>query len=506
MPVLTEGFSPFGRAHRFRVQLHQLIDAFLIAIAMLVAYEIRRFIPGLRELPAFGRYTWSYLVVMPVSMYLFSQFGLYRRVNQTALRLIWIVAKGIALSIVAMTAVAYLSKEEVVYMSRLWLGLFAFLACSFVVVEHLLSRQYLYNNRAGTTTDQRRIVALLGSPQQNQDIAQQVRSHPEWGVYVAAALDLQQHTDEELIEALHAHHVECVMLTTGKFSFERIGQVIALCETEGVDVWVMADFIKPSIAKLSFDQFNHRPVLVFASKPDRDWHLLCKRVIDFIGAAVMLLIVGPLIMLPVAIAIKLTSKGPVFFAQARCGLHGKKFTMLKFRSMVTDAESLRAGLVSLNEQDGPVFKISRDPRVTALGRLIRRTSIDELPQLFNVLRGDMSLVGPRPPIPSEVVKYAAWQRRRLSMKPGLTCLWQVSGRSRIKFEEWMRLDLAYIDSWSLILDFKILARTVPAVIMGDGNQLIPRAFSSHEIVDSRLLTPVMIRRPFLRRGILDEAI
>jgi exopolysaccharide biosynthesis polyprenyl glycosylphosphotransferase len=434
---------------------------------MLVAYQIRSWIPKLHELPSFGRYTWSYLVAMPTAMYLFSQLGLYKRVNQTGLRLIWIVLRGIALSVVAMVAVAYVSKEEVVYMSRVWLGLFAALASLFVIVEHLASRQYLYH-RAGAGAYQRRIVALMGSRQQNDDIAEQVRSHPEWGVIVAAALDLHQYTDEELVEALHAHHVECVMLTSGKFSFDRIGQVIALCETEGVDVWVMADFIKPSIAKLSFDQFNHRPVLVFASKPDRDWHLLCKRVIDFVGAAVMLLIVGPLIMLPVAIAIKLTSRGPIFFTQARCGLHGKTFKMLKFRSMVTNAEDLQAGLLGRNEQDGPVFKIARDPRVTLLGRMIRRTSIDELPQLFNVLRGDMSLVGPRPPVPREVAKYAAWQRRRLSMKPGLTCLWQVSGRSRIKFEEWMRLDLAYIDSWSLILDFKILARTVPAVIIGDG--------------------------------------
>ena len=230
----------------------------------------------------------------------------------------------------------------------------------------------------------------------------------------------------------------------------------------------MADFVRPAIARIAFDQFDRRPVLLFNCKPDREWHLLMKRVIDFVGAAIILLVLGPLVMLPVAIAIKLTSKGPIFFRQLRCGLHGKTFTMLKFRSMVADAEEMQSNLVGLNEQSGPVFKIRRDPRVTKLGRLIRKTSIDELPQFFNILCGDMSLVGPRPPIPSEVKKYAAWQRRRLSMKPGLTCLWQVSGRSRIKFEEWMRLDLAYIDSWSLILDFQILLKTLPVVIVGDG--------------------------------------
>src|SRR5207245_2478378 len=162
-------------------------------------------------------------------------------------------------------------------------------------------------------------------------------------------------------------------------------------------------------------------------KPDRAWHLLLKRVVDFIGAALLLGVLGPLLMLPVALAIKLTSRGPILFRQMRCGLHGKRFGMLKFRSMVANAEALQTNLIPLNEQNGPVFKMCHDPRITPFGKLIRRTSIDELPQLFNVLRGEMSLVGPRPPIPSEVEKYAAWQRRRLSMKPGLTCLWQVSG-------------------------------------------------------------------------------
>src|SRR6185312_3568044 len=225
---------------------------------------IRRAIPSLRELPSFGSYTWSYLVVMPASMYLFSKLGLYKRVNQTPLRLSLIVLRGIGFSILGMIALAYLSKEEVVYMSRTWLGLFGFLASFFVIVEHLATRQYLYH-RVGARGDQRRIVALLGSRQQNQEFAQQIEAHPEWGVFVAATLDLHEYAGDELVEALHAHHVECVMLTTGKFSFDRIGEVISLCETEGVDVWLMADFIKPSIAKLSFDQFNHRPVLVFAS-------------------------------------------------------------------------------------------------------------------------------------------------------------------------------------------------------------------------------------------------
>src|SRR6185312_11615398 len=164
--------------------------------------------------------------------------------------------------------------------------------------------------------------------------------------------------------------------------------------------------------------------------------------------------------------IKLSSKGPVLFKQVRVGLYGRQFHMLKFRSMVVNAEELRAKLAKNNEQTGPVFKMARDPRITPIGRFIRKFSIDELPQLINVLRGEMSVVGPRPAIPSEVNQYQAWQRRRLSVRPGLTCVWQVSGRNEIGFEEWMYLDMQYIDNWSLAQDFQLIFKTVPVVLLG----------------------------------------
>jgi exopolysaccharide biosynthesis polyprenyl glycosylphosphotransferase len=196
--------------------------------------------------------------------------------------------------------------------------------------------------------------------------------------------------------------------------------------------------------------------------------MFLRRLLDLALACLMLLVVGPLLMLPAAILIKLTSRGPVLFKQKRCGLNGRQFVMYKFRSMVDNAEQLRVELESLNEMDGPVFKSSRDPRITGIGKILRRFSIDELPQLFNVLRGDMSLVGPRPPLPGEVARYERWQRRRLSMKPGITCLWQVSGRNEVSFEDWMKLDLDYIDNWSLLLDLKILLKTIPVVLLGRG--------------------------------------
>ncbi|HYG61833.1 MAG TPA: sugar transferase, partial [Thermoanaerobaculia bacterium] len=195
--------------------------------------------------------------------------------------------------------------------------------------------------------------------------------------------------------------------------------------------------------------------------------LMLKRALDVALASLLLLLALPAVGL-VAALIKLTSGGTVLFRQTRCGLNGRFFTLYKFRTMVEDAEERRNALLHLNEMNGPVFKLRSDPRVTWFGRFLRRFSLDELPQLWNVLRGDMSLVGPRPPIPEEVARYQRWQRRRLAMKPGLTCLWQISGRNNVDFDRWMQLDLEYIDSWSPMLDFKILLKTIPAVLSGRG--------------------------------------
>jgi exopolysaccharide biosynthesis polyprenyl glycosylphosphotransferase len=192
-----------------------------------------------------------------------------------------------------------------------------------------------------------------------------------------------------------------------------------------------------------------------------------KRMLDILASSAALVVLSPLL-LCAALAVKLSSRGPVFFRQERVGLHGRTFAMLKFRSMVSNAEALKADLEHRNEQAGPVFKIAHDPRVTAVGRFLRKHSIDELPQLVNVLRGDMSLVGPRPPLPKEVAKYEAWQRRRLSVRPGLTCVWQVSGRNQISFEQWMLLDMQYIDHWNLLQDLRLIVRTVPVVLSGRG--------------------------------------
>ncbi len=192
-----------------------------------------------------------------------------------------------------------------------------------------------------------------------------------------------------------------------------------------------------------------------------------KNVFDFFFSLFVIILSSP-IYLVLAIAIKLGDGGPVFFKQERVGLNGRRFGCYKFRTMVVNAEALKASLMGQNEQEGPVFKITSDPRVTRVGHFLRKTSLDELPQFINVLRGEMSIVGPRPPIPSEVQQYQRWQRRRLSMKPGITCIWQVSGRNNIPFEEWMKLDMLYIDTWSLKLDLILFLSTIKVVFTGEG--------------------------------------
>jgi exopolysaccharide biosynthesis polyprenyl glycosylphosphotransferase len=221
------------------------------------------------------------------------------------------------------------------------------------------------------------------------------------------------------------------------------------------------------MSKIRWERLHEMPMLTFSTTPENEDLLLFKRVLDFLMALAFLVVLSPLFLV-LALLIKLTSRGPVFYRQTRCGLGGRKFTVYKFRSMQADADLLREELAALNEMDGPVFKIRNDPRCTAVGAFMRKFSLDELPQLVNILKGDMSFVGPRPPLPEEVEKYERWQRRRLRMHPGLTCLWALEGRNKLNFKRWMELDLEYIDNWSPSLDWKILVKTIPVVLLGRG--------------------------------------
>jgi exopolysaccharide biosynthesis polyprenyl glycosylphosphotransferase len=351
--------------------------------------------------------------------------------------------------------------------SRAVLVIFALLAFGVLLGRERLTIAYL--RKKGSSGQFRESVLLAGTPGDVIQLEKSLTAEQLIEMEIVARIDIEVEPTSALVEALHRHSVSRVIFAGGHSHLNRLQEAIAACEVEGVEAWLLADFIKTSIARPDFDAIGDRPMLVFRTTPDISWALLIKGVIDRVGA-ILLLMPASFIMLVAAAAIKATSPGPVVFRQKRAGKHGKPFTMYKFRTMISDAEMRQSELQVFNQMSGPVFKIDHDPRITNVGRYLRKWSVDELPQLFNVLQGHMSLVGPRPLPIYEVEKFEnTAQRRRLSVKPGLTCLWQVSGRNHVTdFHEWVRLDLKYIDNWSIWLDIKILIMTIPAVLLGFG--------------------------------------
>jgi exopolysaccharide biosynthesis polyprenyl glycosylphosphotransferase len=269
-----------------------------------------------------------------------------------------------------------------------------------------------------------------------------------------------------LHDLLRRRVIDEILFAVDSKRLSELEEVFLLCDEEGVRTRVAVDFFPHVNSEVYLERLGAAPLLTFSAAPHDEIRLFLKRVID-----VMLAIAALVLMLPfmaaLAFLIRLTSPGPAIFRQVRCGLNGRRFVFYKFRSMCEDAEQLKAQLQHLNQKE-TAFKIPRDPRLTRLGRFLRKFSIDEWPQLWNVIKGDMSIVGPRPAVPEEVENYKRWQRRRLRMRPGLTCLWAVSGRDNLDFETWMKLDMQYIDNWSLVLDWKIILRTIPNVLLGKG--------------------------------------
>jgi len=261
---------------------------------------------------------------------------------------------------------------------------------------------------------------------------------------------------------------EVVISLPIKSFYTETSQIVGQCEEQGIIVRFPSEIFNPTLARSEREEFEESSVISFYTGGMHGWSVWVKRTLDFSLSYVLLVFLSPLFLVT-SLLIKLTSSGPIFFAQERVGLNKRRFRLYKFRTMVRDAEHKMAEVDHLNEVSGPVFKIKDDPRLTPIGKFLRKTSIDELPQLVNVLKGDMSLVGPRPLPVRDVDRFSKdWQRRRFSVRPGITCLWQVNGRSDLPFEKWMELDMEYIDRWSLWLDLKILIQTVPAVLRGSG--------------------------------------
>ncbi len=459
-----------ARQQELSTQFHQIIDAFLLAFSLFAAHALRYYGTAWLDLPysidPFQNYQWLLIVFMPFGPIILDLQGFYQSpFNKTLWKSFVQVARTmIYLSILVSACVIFL---RLPLTSRAVPLLFILIGTvGLLLRERLIVRRIRNRAKRGQVRER---VLLAGLP---QDIAELEASlSPEESIFleVAARIDIEKQPISDLVEAMHKHAVSRVIFAAGHSQLNRVEEAIGACEVEGVPAWLVANFIQTAIAKPDFDAFGGRPMLVFRSTPDVSWAFRIKGLIDRIGALVLLGAFA-LPMLVVAIGIRLTSKGPIIFKQERAGKNGKPFVMYKFRSMSSDAEMRRAELLPFNQMRGPVFKVEDDPRITPLGRWLRRTSMDELPQLLNVLTGNMSLVGPRPLPLYEVEKFEnTAQRRRLSVKPGLTCLWQISGRNQVKdFGDWVKLDLEYIDRWSLGLDLKILLRTIPAVLFGLG--------------------------------------
>ncbi|MDQ3118138.1 MAG: sugar transferase [Verrucomicrobiota bacterium] len=459
-----------ARKQEINTQLQQILDACLLALTFLVTHTLRdrsvEWFGVEKTIDPFTNYHWLIVVLMAFGPIVLDLQGFYQSpLTKSKWKSFIQIAQAMAyLSIVVSACVIFLRlplANRSVPLLYIPAAIAVLLMKEGVIIAIIRRRA----RRGGL----RERILLAGVPQDIATLEASFTPEQKLLMVIADRIDIEAQPLSDLVEALHKHAVTRVIFAAGHSQLNRVERAIGACEVEGVPAWLVADFIQTSIAKPDFDAFAGRPMLVFRSTPEISWALLIKGTIDRVGAFVALAILF-IPMLLVALVVRATSKGSAIFRQQRAGKHGEPFTMFKFRSMSDDAEQRRADLMPFNQMQGPVFKVENDPRVTPFGRWLRRTSFDETPQLFNVLLGDMSLVGPRPLPLYEVDKFEhTAQRRRLSVKPGLTCLWQIRGRNEVTdFSDWVKLDLEYIDQWSLGLDFKILARTIPTVVFGLG--------------------------------------
>jgi exopolysaccharide biosynthesis polyprenyl glycosylphosphotransferase len=452
------------------MQIHQFLDAGLFAISFWLAYALRAnpfLIHYFHQDPVspFERYKWLYLILIPSVPLVLEAQGFYERpILYARGTTAWQLFKGCVLISLGMVLTLFVFRSEIARWVPVWFGGISF-ALVFAKEELFL---LALKSKLAQAQYRRRFI-LLGTVDETSRIRDKLGARSRETLEIVAELDLNNVPIQRVVELLHEHSINGVLVSAKRALFDQVEAAIRACELEGVEVWLLADFFRTQISHTSIDDFYGHPVLVFRTTPGASWENVLKQVIDRLGALLALVILAPFLLL-FALVVKIGSPGPIFFRQQRSGLNGHPFTLYKFRTMITNADQLKHELAAMNEMSGPVFKLTNDPRITPFGKFLRKFSIDEWPQFYNVLRGEMSLVGPRPLPVDEVRRFNDLaHRRRLSVKPGLTCLWQISGRNNVKdFKDWVRLDLEYIDNWSLWLDVKILLRTVPVVLVGNG--------------------------------------
>jgi exopolysaccharide biosynthesis polyprenyl glycosylphosphotransferase len=452
-----------------------LLDVAATLLSFLAAYRLREVFLGepVLLLPHVGLLP----IVIPAWVGLLTWSGAYRSpVTGSLAQHAVAVARAVGAGLVGV--VAFLFMLDVESVSRLVLVTFCVLSVQALIAIRAISawrlRRLLRRGESfrrvlivGSGTRAQHVSAAMTAQDPGVDIVGYVDPDPERvGTRVGTRSVLG--TVDDITWILKDHVLDEVVVSVPRSLLSSVEKAARACEEEGITVRMPADIFGVNVARVGLDRCDGLPLLAFEPVAQGEWKLLVKRLVDLVASLAVMPVLLPLMGL-VAIAIKLDSPGPVFFVQPRVGLHKRRFRLFKFRTMVVGSEGLQHQLEHLNEADGPVFKIRHDPRITRVGRVLRRTSLDELPQLFNVILGEMSLVGPRPlPLRDVNLFDTGMQRRRFSVKPGVTCLWQISGRSDLPFSRWLELDLWYIENWCLALDFKILAQTVPAVLRGSG--------------------------------------
>ncbi len=419
----------------------------------------------------------AFWVAVPLWVLLLGWRGGYQDLNVQSYRkaIAQFLSKGLAF-LFLFSSLSFLLKFD--FLSRTFILIYTGSSALFLILNRMMVL-YVAKEARKRGRDVRHIL-LAGTGRRAQEFISHIAKHTEWGYRLVGLLDRDPAFKgesiagypvlgvlEDLPELLEKEVVDEMVFVTPRNWLNDVRKCVLYCEAVGVPATVSTDLFELEVASSIPKKLEGKTYLTVETRFPHDGELLVKRIFDILVSASVLLLSSP-ILLAAALAVKLTSKGPVFFRQIRSGRNGRKFNLYKFRSMVTDAESRLSELKARNEMSGPVFKITDDPRITKVGKFLRKTSLDEFPQFWNVLKGDMSVVGPRPPLPSEVEQYEPWQRRRLSMKPGITCIWQVTRRDGVNFEEWMEMDLRYIDNWSLWLDLKILFLTGRAVFAGSG--------------------------------------
>jgi len=456
-------------------------EIILVIVAFLMAYSARDIYlsKNYGNTPVlFAHYIWLIFVIIPLWSFLFYYFDFYvsQRTN-SFLNEVWKIANISFFGTIFLICVLFSFKAHSI--SRLAIFLFGIISFLSLVVERgilrvvarrLRKRGYNYRN-----------ILIVGTGQRARDIETTFSKYKHWGMnLIGFVVDPAEEKTEpvlkspilgvvyELPQLLEKYVVDELIFTVSKKSLDALEDIFLLCEMRGITTRIDINFFPHKISRAYMEELHGIPLLTFTTTPYNEARLLLKRLFDLLVASLVLILCCPVFLL-IGLLIKATSEGPILFRQVRVGLNGRQFVLYKFRSMVQNAEEMKRHLKHLNEMDGPVFKIKNDPRVTPIGWFLRRSSLDEFPQFYNVLRGDMSIVGPRPHSMEDVEKYQLWHRRRLSIKPGVTGFWQINGRNKVvDFKDLMGMDLHYIDNWSLELDFKIFIKTIFVVLSGKG--------------------------------------